>query len=52
MKAWIRQNRDYMLGELTGDATCDPKAMLWEAVFESMTPDNITGWYRDCGYVV
>lgn len=52
MKAWIRGNRDYVLGELTGEATCDPEVMLWEAVFESMTPDSITGWYRDCGYVI
>jgi len=52
MKAWIRGNQDYALGELMGEATCDPEVMLWEAVFESMTPDSITGWYRDCGYVI
>ena len=52
MKEWIRGNRDYILGELGGDPTCDPYKMLWSAVFESMTPDNIVGWYRNCGYVV
>lgn len=52
MKAWIRGNRDYILGELSGDPTCDPYEMLWSAVFESMTPDNIVGWYKDSGYVV
>lgn len=52
MKAWIRGNRDFVLAELTGDPTCDPYAMLWEGVFESMTPEKIVGWYRDCGYVV
>lgn len=52
MKAWIRLNRDYVLGEMTNEPTCDPIAMLWEAVFSSMTVDNIEGWYRDCGYVV
>ena len=52
MKAWIRGNRDYVWGELTGEAMCDPEVMLWEAVFESMTLDSITGWYRDCGYVI
>jgi len=51
-KAWIRKNRDYVLGELSGQPTCDPHTMLWQAVFESMTPDNIRGWYRDCGYYV
>ena len=52
MKAWIRRNNDYVLGELTGDDTCDPFGMLWEAVFDSMTPENIEGWYKDSGYVV
>jgi hypothetical protein len=51
MKAWIRKNNDFVLGELTGEETCDPFAILWEAVFDSMTPENITGWYRDSGYV-
>lgn len=52
MKAWIRRNNNYVLGELTGDNTCDPYAMLWDAVHETMIPENIAGWYRDCGYVV
>ena len=52
MKAWIRANNAYVLGELAGEHTCDPHKVLWEAVFESMTPENIVGWYRDSGYVV
>lgn len=52
MKAWIRSNNQYVLAELTGEDTCDPYTMLWQAVFESMTPEKIIGWYRDCGYVV
>jgi len=52
MKAWIRGNNEFVLGELTGEDTCDPYRTLWEAVFTSMTPQKITGWYRDCGYVV
>jgi len=52
MKAWICSNRDYVLGELSGAETCEPMAMLWTAVFDSMTIENIEGWYRDCGYVV
>ncbi len=52
MKAWIRRNNAFVLGELTGDETCDPFAILWEAVFDSMTPEHIEGWYRDSGYVV
>jgi hypothetical protein len=52
MKARIRLNRDYVLGEMGNEPTCDPIAMLWEAVFSSMTVENIEGWYRNCGYVV
>ncbi|KJA13536.1 hypothetical protein HYPSUDRAFT_94813, partial [Hypholoma sublateritium FD-334 SS-4] len=51
MKAWIRGNRNYILVELSGEETCNPHEMLWSAVFESMIPDNIAGWYRDSGYV-
>ena len=51
MKAWICGNRDYVLGELSGELTCDPYEMLWSAVFELMTPDRIVGWYKDSGYV-
>jgi hypothetical protein len=52
MKYWIRRNRDYVLGELEGRDDCDPLGMLWEAVSNTMTPENIEGWFRDCGYVV
>jgi len=52
MKANLRANRDYIVGELSGEPTCDPYEMLWLAVFESMTPDNIVGWYKYCGCVV
>jgi DDE superfamily endonuclease len=50
MKSWIRRNRDYVLGEMTGGPVCDPYAMLWDLVFVSMTPEKIAGWYRDSGY--
>lgn len=52
MKAWIRRNRDYVLGELGEEPGCEPFVMLWEAVHSTMTPDNIYGWFRDCGYAV
>lgn len=51
MKSWIRRNRDDLLRELEGRDDCDPIAMLWEAVYSTMTPENIEGWFRDCGYV-
>jgi transposase len=52
MKAWLRRNCNYVLGELTGDAYCNPLAILWRAVYESMTPENINGWFHNSGYVV
>jgi hypothetical protein len=51
MKAWIRNNNDYVLGELTGQPRCDLYKMLWDAVYKSMTAEKIAGWYKDCGYV-
>ncbi|KZP22977.1 hypothetical protein FIBSPDRAFT_737944 [Athelia psychrophila] len=52
MKAWIRSNRDYVRAEMTGELTCDPYTMLWEAVFSSITAAKAEGWFRDCGYIV
>jgi DDE superfamily endonuclease len=51
IKAWICSNRDYVRGELSGEATCDPYEMLWEAVFSAVTPDKARGWFKDCGYL-
>ncbi|KAI0350738.1 hypothetical protein OH77DRAFT_1379808, partial [Trametes cingulata] len=50
MKAWILCNRDYVVGELMGEPTCDPLKLLWDAVYSTMTPENIRGWYTDSGY--
>lgn len=51
IKAWIRANRDYVLGEMTGEITCDPYAMLWEAVFGTVTREKARGWFHGCGYI-
>jgi len=51
MKSWIRSNRDYVRGELAGEATCNPYMMLWDAVFTSMTPEKAQGWFRHSGYL-
>ncbi|EIN04445.1 hypothetical protein PUNSTDRAFT_76079, partial [Punctularia strigosozonata HHB-11173 SS5] len=50
IKAWIRANRDYVLGELEGDVRCDPRQMLYDAVF-SVTPEKARGWFAHSGYV-
>lgn len=52
IKAWIRRNRDYVVGEMTGEVTCNPYRVLWEAVFDSVTPEKARGWFGDSGYVV
>jgi hypothetical protein len=51
MKAWIRRNQSYALGELSGDPTCDPFQLIFDAVYSSMTREKIEGWYRDSGYL-
>ncbi|KAI0737058.1 hypothetical protein BC629DRAFT_1254673, partial [Irpex lacteus] len=51
MKNWIRSNRDYVLGELSEISAANPYRIIWDAVFATMTPDNIAGWFRDCGYL-
>ncbi|KIK12022.1 hypothetical protein PISMIDRAFT_99217 [Pisolithus microcarpus 441] len=51
LKSRIRCNRDYVRGELTGELTCDPYQMLWDAVFASMTPQKAQGWFAHSGYI-
>jgi len=51
IKAWICANRDFVLGELQGDFVCSPYAMLWEAVFTTVTPEKAYSWYKDSHYV-
>ncbi|KAJ7165219.1 hypothetical protein C8R46DRAFT_829920, partial [Mycena filopes] len=50
LKAWVRRNRDEFLGEMAGTNSCDPIGMLWDGVYDTMTQENIEGWFRDCGY--
>lgn len=49
VKSWIRANRDYVLGELSGEEFTDPYAMIWQAVY-SITPSKAAGWFRHSGY--
>jgi hypothetical protein len=51
IKAWIRANRDYVRGELSGEIGSDPYTMLWSTVFDSVTTDKVEGWFHDCGYL-
>ncbi|KZV59346.1 hypothetical protein PENSPDRAFT_549398, partial [Peniophora sp. CONT] len=50
MKAWLRRNQDYPRGELTGEPTADPYTLLKRAIFKSMTPEKIAGWFQHSGY--
>ena len=51
VKAWIRSHRDEVLVEMDGGLDSHPYAVLWDAVFMSVTLDNIRGWFRDSGYL-
>ena len=50
IKSWLRRNHDYVLGEMEGYAN-DPYALIWEAVYTSVTPEKIYGWYRHSEYI-
>jgi len=49
--AWIRCNRDYARGVMTGELTCDPYQLLWNAVFATVTPEKANGWFAHSGYL-
>jgi hypothetical protein len=52
LKAWIRANRDYTDGAMAGGPNADsPYAMIWRAVYESMTTDKARGWFTHSGYL-
>ncbi|KIJ57967.1 hypothetical protein HYDPIDRAFT_50843, partial [Hydnomerulius pinastri MD-312] len=50
IKAWIRSNRDYVLGELSREHQVDPYAMIWRAIF-TVTAEKAEGWFRHSGYI-
>ncbi|KAF7374023.1 DDE family endonuclease [Mycena sanguinolenta] len=52
LKVWIRAHRDYTDGPLAAAPNADsPYAMLWRAVFESMTADKAREWFAHAGYL-
>ncbi|KAI0324366.1 hypothetical protein GY45DRAFT_1234285, partial [Cubamyces sp. BRFM 1775] len=50
MKAWILRNKDYVRGEMGEGPSCDPRKLLWDAVYSTMTPENIRSWFAHSGY--
>ncbi|ESK93620.1 transposase [Moniliophthora roreri MCA 2997] len=40
-----------VLAKMDNSEDANPVPLLWDAVYESMTPENIAGWYRNCGYL-
>jgi hypothetical protein len=50
IKAWLRANRDYVLGEVEG-LGADPYGVIWEAVY-SVTSEDALGWYQHSEYIV
>jgi len=51
LKYWIRRNRDEVLGEMADREDYNPIDILWNAVYDTMTPENIEGWFHNSGYV-
>ncbi|KAJ6614274.1 hypothetical protein B0H10DRAFT_1803818, partial [Mycena sp. CBHHK59/15] len=51
LKYWIHRNRDMVLFEMDGGDDRDPTGVLWNAVYEIMTLQNVEGWFHDSGYV-
>ncbi|EIM79054.1 uncharacterized protein STEHIDRAFT_69968 [Stereum hirsutum FP-91666 SS1] len=52
IKASIRRNRDYILGELDRGRAGDPYFVLWQTVYDSVTPEKARGWFTHAGYGV
>lgn len=50
IKAWVRNDWDYVDGELGGEGNSDPYKMLWDAIF-SVTPAKARGWFQHSGYI-
>ena len=50
IKAWLRDNRDYIAGEM-GGPTYDPYMLIWQAVYGVVTPEKAYGWYKHSEYI-
>jgi DDE superfamily endonuclease len=48
IKAWLRQNRNFVNQEMQGEEGTVYNA-LWQAVY-SVNPEKARGWYLHCGY--
>ncbi|KAJ3478506.1 hypothetical protein NLI96_g9707 [Meripilus lineatus] len=50
LKSYLRRHCDDLNAALAGNLTHEPYSVLWKAVHQTLTPENIYGWFRDCGY--
>lgn len=50
VKSWLRANHNYVLSETEG-RNCDAYALIWEAVYSTITPEKAYGWYRNSEYI-
>ncbi|KAF9227034.1 hypothetical protein BS17DRAFT_647263, partial [Gyrodon lividus] len=50
IKAWIRSNRDFVLGEPIVTVDTDPYGMIWNLVY-NITLEKARGWIRHSGYL-
>jgi transposase len=47
-KAWLRRNR-YWAEQAFRDG--NPYTIIWAGIYQSMTCENIRGWFKHAGYV-
>ncbi|QRV93328.1 DDE superfamily endonuclease [Ceratobasidium sp. AG-Ba] len=53
IKAKIRRNRDYVLGEMCVQAAgLNPYRAMWDIIFECVTPASTRAWFHHSGYFV
>ena len=50
VKSWLWTNHMYVLRETEG-RDCDPYDLIWEAVYTTVTPEKIYGWYHHSDYI-
>ena len=51
MKAWIRRNGKAVRTALNSGVPGKAELCLTQAVYESMLPEKIVGWYHHSGYL-
>lgn len=49
-KAWLKRHGEVMRAALESRDPQEAASVYAEAIYSSMTPDKISGWFSHCGY--